>query len=66
MGDTEFERFTILEQKIEIECRLGDEWCLPYESDSFDIVISKNDDKMKDEYSECRRIVKEKGVHILV
>ncbi len=45
---------------------MGDEWCLPYESDSFDIVISKNDDKMKDEYSECRRIVKEKGVHILV
>lgn len=66
MGDIDFNHFTMSEQNMGIECRLGDEWCLPYKDESFDVVISRKNDSIEEDDSDCRRILKEKGIHIIV
>lgn len=65
MGDTKFERYTMAEQRSGIECRFGDAWCIPYQEDSFDVVISKQMES-KNALMDYERVLKRKGIHIVV
>lgn len=65
MGDTTFQKYTMSEQRVGIECRIGDIGCIPYEEHAFDVLISR---KMDSESiaSDCERVLKQKGIHIVV
>lgn len=65
LGDTKFEKYTMAEQNVGIECRLGDAWCIPYPEEAFDIVISVKSENAKS-LTDYERVLKKKGIHIIV